>query len=484
MKSNFSIFALILVLTTSCVILPRQAEAQQTNVSFQVFYDQLSPYGQWINYADYGYVWLPDSGSDFVPYSTDGHWVLTDYGWTWASDYIWGWATFHYGRWGFDNSVGWYWVPDNVWGPAWVNWRQSDGYYGWEPMEPGVSLNEGFNNAFGGSNDHWLFVRNMDFERTDINQYYLNHSDRDRIGRNSIVINRTYNDYDRHATYVSGPTRESVQRATGRTIKPLTIQENNKPGQEINNGQLRIYRPQVDKNNSGERNAPRTVTNMQDIKRIPANNAPNHNQIDNRGSRPASQPANSTYPQNNNARPIQQQNINLQNNNAQPVQQNRTIKQPAGGRRIQTVEPPKATPTNVNRPVGQPTGVNQQNNNVQPGQQNRTVNQPNSDRRIQTIEPAKAAPTDVNRPVQQPNVTTPNNYNVRIQQQNVNRQNTDRQQPGNTPPANIQNNPQPVQNQRVNQSRNNRPVIQQKLVKQQVKKEQDKLPDNTDQGRK
>src|SRR5580693_9341748 len=73
-------------------------------VSYQSFYDELSPYGNWIDYPGYGYVWMPNVGPEFKPYSSNGHWVFTDAGWTWASDYDWGWATFHYGRWFYDNA--------------------------------------------------------------------------------------------------------------------------------------------------------------------------------------------------------------------------------------------------------------------------------------------------------------------------------------------------------------------------------------------
>ena len=48
----------------------------------QVFYDELSPYGQWIDYPDYGYVWQPNVGPDFRPYETNGYWAYSDYGWT------------------------------------------------------------------------------------------------------------------------------------------------------------------------------------------------------------------------------------------------------------------------------------------------------------------------------------------------------------------------------------------------------------------
>src|SRR6266849_1507391 len=65
---------------------------QETAVSFQLFYDELSPYGSWVDYPNYGYVWIPSEDQDFAPYRTRGHWVLTDAGWTWASDSPWGWA--------------------------------------------------------------------------------------------------------------------------------------------------------------------------------------------------------------------------------------------------------------------------------------------------------------------------------------------------------------------------------------------------------
>jgi hypothetical protein len=40
-------------------------------VSYQSFYDQLSPYGNWVNYPGYGYVWSPNAGPDFQPYATN-----------------------------------------------------------------------------------------------------------------------------------------------------------------------------------------------------------------------------------------------------------------------------------------------------------------------------------------------------------------------------------------------------------------------------
>ena len=97
--------------------------------SIDVFYNDLAPYGSWYNDPTYGWVFAPPSPS-YVPYS-NGHWAYTDYGYTWQSADPFGWATDHYGRWVWANR--WVWRPDTTWGPAWVQWREGDGYVGWAP---------------------------------------------------------------------------------------------------------------------------------------------------------------------------------------------------------------------------------------------------------------------------------------------------------------------------------------------------------------
>lgn len=468
MKSAIKFFAILLVLMTSSVILPPQVSAQGNSISFQVFYDELSPYGQWIEYSGYGYVWLPDAGSDFVPYSTDGRWILTEYGWTWASDYDWGWATFHYGRWSYNNTFGWFWVPDNEWGPAWVNWRQAEGYYGWSPMEPGISISMSFGRRYDSRNDHWLFVRDRDFERSDIHNYYINRSENSRIVLNSTVINRTYTDRNRNTTYVTGPSRMAVQKAVGRTIKPLAIQENNRPGQVISNGQLRIYRPNVQRNNNnnGRKAVPTRVTNVNEVKRTPANNSLNQNRIGTPANRTTSQPIRTVEPGINNSRNGQQRNIN-QNDNQQN-QQNRQVTPPNTNRNIQRDQNQRSTPTDNVKPLRKPEVIRPQNNN-QPVQQNNPVQRNNNQN-------------------QQNNISTPSNPNHNYQPAQPPKSNpsdnkrTDRQQNGvsprniNAPPANMNRNPQPAPSQNVNQT-NQRPVEDRKSIRQQVKKEQERTPD-------
>jgi hypothetical protein len=369
-KSSIKILAILVALILSSGAFSKQASAQQPYVSLQVFYDELSPYGEWVNYRDYGYVWIPNEGPDFVPYSTGGHWIFTNYGWTWVSDYEWGWAPFHYGRWNYDNYYGWLWIPDIEWGPAWVNWRRADGYYGWSPMESGISLSMSFGRGYDRNNDHWMVVRDRDFERSDINRYYVNRTDHDQIFRNSTVISNTYIDNSRNTTYISGPAREDIQRVTGTTINPVVIQESNKPGQNLRNGQLSIYRPQVRKENvGGQKPAPTRIVNLNDVKSPSERNATTQPRIVN--------PQNNNM---NNAQPTQPRNANpvtvkgRQQQKQQPQQQQ---KQPAQQvqRQQQPVKQPAQQVQSQQQPVKQPQ-VQYQQQQKQPAQQEQRQQQP------------------------------------------------------------------------------------------------------------
>ena len=423
MKSYIKFLVISLVLIISTVILPKQASAQQTYVSFQIFYDQLSPYGEWVDYLNYGYVWIPDVGSDFTPYSTDGHWILTNYGWTWVSDYDWGWAPFHYGRWDYDNNYGWFWVPDTEWGPAWVTWRSANGYYGWAPMEPGISISISFGSVYNRNKDHWIFVRDRDIERSDIHNYYVNKTYNERIIRNSSVINKTYVDNRRNTTYVTGPAREDVQKVTGRTVNPIAIQENDRPGQNLSNGQLRIFRPQVNKNNEREQKpVPSKIINLKDLKRPSDRNAPNQPRV--------------LIPSTNNSQEQQPNTINRQNNNNN------------NNNNAKPVQPQDTKPTPNNNRVEQPNSVNRQNNNnnntkpvqtqnANPTPNNSRVNQPNTVNRqnnnnnAKTVQPQNSNPSSNNSKVQPPKEVRPskNNNNNKKQSKesksNVNKKQND-----------------------------------------------------------
>jgi len=54
-----------------------------TTMSVAYFYDELSPYGRWVDAGPYGWCWVPyDVNADWRPYD-DGRWVYTDLGWAW-----------------------------------------------------------------------------------------------------------------------------------------------------------------------------------------------------------------------------------------------------------------------------------------------------------------------------------------------------------------------------------------------------------------
>jgi len=118
-------------------------------VEIGVFYDELTPYGRWVERPGYGRVWLPAQvAAGWRPYSL-GRWVQSDYGWTWVSEEPFGWATYHYGRWDEDAELGWIWVPGREWGPAWVAWQSGGGYIGWAPLPPAVGFRAGIGLDFG-----------------------------------------------------------------------------------------------------------------------------------------------------------------------------------------------------------------------------------------------------------------------------------------------------------------------------------------------
>src|SRR5450432_1271286 len=241
------------------------APAPPQEVSYQSFYDQLAPYGQWIDDPGYGYVWMPNVGPEFKPYATNGHWVYTDEGWTWASEYSWGWAAFHYGRWFYQDGYGWMWIPGHEWAPAWVSWRNSSDYYGWAPLGPNVSINVSIGGGYNPPPHYWCFVPHEYVASPQVNNYYVNESRNTTIINNTTVINNTtiINNNTRNTnitnnntvinnntrinnrSYAGGPNPEDVGRFTGSQLRPVALRESNTPGERVNGGELAIYRPRI-----------------------------------------------------------------------------------------------------------------------------------------------------------------------------------------------------------------------------------------------
>jgi hypothetical protein len=241
---------------------------QGSNISMQVFYDELSPHGYWVHNREYGYVWIPHAGSNFFPYASHGRWAMTQYGWTWISDFDWGWAPFHYGRWDFDPNYGWFWFPGTEWAPAWVTWRSGNGYYGWAPLGPGARTGMGMypGTAYGNDPSRWVFVRERDFGRPNITRYAVNQRRNNEILKNSRLIDNTRRDDNRRVVYNPGPDPSEIRQSTGRQIRQLEVRDSNMPGKRIRNNTLEIYRPRVEMRAEGNRPAPAVINDVKDIK--------------------------------------------------------------------------------------------------------------------------------------------------------------------------------------------------------------------------
>lgn len=246
MKTNFVIrwlnsLAVGVILHTGLLVSQTATAESFNGVSFQVFYDELAPYGNWVGDARHGYIWLPDVDQNFHPYGTDGHWIMTEYGNTWVSNFDWGWAPFHYGRWYFDDYFrSWAWIPGYQWGPAWVSWRTGAGYYGWAPLGPGAS----FNMVGNYSSFHWVFLPRHRIYHHHAYRYFAPHRTRARILNNTRIINNTY--VYNNQTYVTGPSRQELRRVTGRNVPVYLVQASNSPGRTfMSRNTLNVYRPEV-----------------------------------------------------------------------------------------------------------------------------------------------------------------------------------------------------------------------------------------------
>ena len=196
--------------------------------SLASFQTELGPYGMWVDVAGLGLCWRPAVAAQnpyWRPYFDEGHWVYTADGWYWQSDYPWGDVAFHYGRWQYTN-LGWVWAPAYDWAPAWVCWRQGDGYCGWAPLPPGAVFRPGvglyFNGRlavdidFGLGVNAFTFVPYDRFWEHDLHRFVIG---RDRLqfvfGRSHIANGYRF---DHGRFIVAGIGRERMAALTHREI--------------------------------------------------------------------------------------------------------------------------------------------------------------------------------------------------------------------------------------------------------------------------
>jgi len=241
------VLGLMLLLTGTT----QKVMAQGEDVSMQSFYDELSPYGTWIQDPQYGYVWRPDvEQGDFRPYYTNGRWAMTEYGNTWVSNYDWGWAPFHYGRWVYNRYNQWVWIPDTTWGPAWVSWRSGGGYYGWAPMGPGMNINLNINIP----DLWWVFIPQRNIYYDSFPRYYSRRNV--TIIHNTTIINNTY--VNNRRTYYTGPRADDIRRATNRDVRVYNVNNTGRPSRSnINGNSVNIYTPRPSRGNANATARPR-----------------------------------------------------------------------------------------------------------------------------------------------------------------------------------------------------------------------------------
>lgn len=251
MKNLIKLPAIVLGLMLLMTGTAQRVMAQDDDISLQSFYDELSPYGTWIQDPQYGYVWRPDvEQDDFRPYYSNGRWAMTEYGNTWVSNYDWGWAPFHYGRWVYNRYRQWIWIPDTVWGPAWVSWRSGGGYYGWAPMGPSINININF----GIPDNWWVFIPQRNIYYDSFPRYYSRRNV--TIIHNTTIINNTYERNRR--TYYTGPRVDDVRRATRGDVQIYNVNRTSRSGRtELRGNDLNIYNPRSSRADRGNVQGPR-----------------------------------------------------------------------------------------------------------------------------------------------------------------------------------------------------------------------------------
>jgi hypothetical protein len=271
MRKNAWVVILGLLFISSCIVYVPVDEGSYTppprerpyegdhyeypaDVDYGSFYEHLSPYGAWVQYAPYGYVWIPrQTAYRWRPY-THGRWAWTNSGWTWISYYNWGWIPFHYGRWGWDRGLGWYWVPGTIWAPAWVSWRWSNTYIGWAPLSPGVEFVAGVGIGslpYDYPDFYWVFIEGRYFQHDDFDRYILPYE------RNRTIVRQTVHKANlsvRNRQLLNpGVDVDQVAHLTRSKVNRYEIEEGQRPDRSgISGDRVRIYRPAVRKNEAAK----------------------------------------------------------------------------------------------------------------------------------------------------------------------------------------------------------------------------------------
>lgn len=251
-----------------------ETDEDLTTVDYKEFYEQLSPFGEWVqvkpeeigmkpvsaqldngNNSSFSllslmgvkdanattfentgmvYVWRPSSSLEvtnvegvtpvYVPYS-NGKWVNTNKGWYFKANTPAEETTSHYGRWVNSPTAGWLWVPGRVWAPAWVDWKQNDQYVSWAPLPPSVYMVNGSMSSPVIDNSNYVVVEKKYFLEPDVYKYnnsYNVNSENNIINSLASVAGLTLVD---NILFNRGPEVSVIQTIYGRNIELVNIQQ-------------------------------------------------------------------------------------------------------------------------------------------------------------------------------------------------------------------------------------------------------------------
>jgi hypothetical protein len=218
------------------------------HTGFGLFYTNLSPHGEWMDFPDGTQVWRPlNLPRGWRPY-TLGRWEWTDEGWYWISDEPFGWIVYHYGRWFYDDFYRWVWIPDDVWAPSWVEWRSSGECIGWAPLVPyalfDFSVGLHYSHGWRSPEHYWSFVPYERFSRNFHAGDFMGRKDVHRAfgatrsaGGFDILHNRVIN---------RGVSPDDISRHGNIRIEQRSINERKIPGEQMTQSRgsrIEVYRP-------------------------------------------------------------------------------------------------------------------------------------------------------------------------------------------------------------------------------------------------
>jgi hypothetical protein len=229
-------------------------------VSFQSFYDVLSPMGEWIQITkedidedlndgdgqsysslydgdeELLFIWKP-AGSDnnWKPYM-NGRWEYTDHGWLWVSADAWGNTTYNYGRWWNSPKYGWVWLPGYTWSPAWVRWKVSENYVGWAPLSPkaewksseGITKN---NYRYTNNDNDYVFITSSLFGSDVSNSNAVNQTQNSQLVKTTDDITDIKVVEDKIIN--AGPDVTVMEKRTGKTFIKRRIKFTNKRNRPV-----------------------------------------------------------------------------------------------------------------------------------------------------------------------------------------------------------------------------------------------------------